>query len=142
MFAEHIRVNIADFETAVIGNSRTKSRGVDYRARTYYSVFGNARKFAERISEYVYRIGDHDIYRIGRGFGYFGNNGFLYTYISLDKFESRLTGLSRYTRSYYDYIGTLRVFVGACVNAARAVVRKTLTNIEGFAESAVAVDVD
>ena len=53
VFAEHVGVDIAHLESAVLGDTRTQSCGVDNRARADDVVLGDTRQAAERVGQYV-----------------------------------------------------------------------------------------
>ena len=88
VLAEHIGVDIANLESAVLGDTRAQSCRVDDRARTDNAVFGDTRQTAERVRKNIDGVGYHYVNGVGGVLRDHGDNGLLDRDVGVDEFQS------------------------------------------------------
>ena len=142
MLTEHVRMYVALADIIELGQTGTKSRGVENRTGTDNLILRNAGELVECIGHNIDRVADDDVDCLRSIHRNLGRDVLHNVDIGLSKLKSRLTGLSRNAGCNDDDIGAHGVAVITCDNAHGTEERSALKNIHGLALSLLLVHIN
>ena len=142
MLTEYICVYIALADVVVLRQSCTQTGSIQNRTGTDDPVFRQVGELVECVGQNIYRITYYNISSVGCMSGDFRDNALGNVDIGLRQLQTGLTRLSCNTGCQDHNVRILCIHIAACVNGAGAAEGGALSDIQRFAQSLFAVDIN